>query len=59
MPNIRKGSTKKKSSSFRERGVYENFLTIGGGSTYFLGSREGGVGKNLEFSEISTHPPLR
>ena len=38
-------------------GVYENFWTVGGGSTKYSSKKGGGLGKKIQFLKISTHPP--
>ena len=39
-----------------ERGVYKNFLAVDRGSTYFIGSGEGGVGKKKSFLTFQLIP---
>ncbi len=53
-----RGVYKKVYTGLTKRGVYENLLPVGGGSTKIYGYRRGGVyEKILHFDEIRPIPP--
>ena len=57
LKSLRRGGLWKKGCRLTNRGVYEKFLVMGGGSANFLGTRYRGLWKNPEFSGISTRAP--